>query len=46
MKTKGVDYDIGVSYIQGISSRPTFDRAIVKREIEIIKNDLHCNAIA
>lgn len=45
MKTKGVDYDLGVSYMEGISSRPTFDRSIVKREIEIIKNDLHCNAI-
>jgi hypothetical protein len=45
MKIKGIDYDLGVVYAEGISSRPTFDQAIVKREIEIIKNDLHCNAI-
>ncbi len=45
MKTKGVDYDLGNVYAGGISTRPTFDQAIVKREIEIIKNDLHCNAI-
>src|SRR5690242_18091271 len=45
MKIKGVDYDLGVVYVDGISSRPTIDPAIVKREIEIIKNDLHCNAI-
>lgn len=45
MKTRGVDYDLGNSYAGGISTRPTFDQAIVKREIEIIKNDLHCNAI-
>lgn len=45
MKIKGVDYDLGNSYIEGHSTRPTFDPAIVKRQIEIIKNDLHCNAI-
>ncbi len=45
MKTKGVDYDLGNSYIEGISTRPVFNQAIVRREIEIIKNDLHCNAI-
>jgi hypothetical protein len=45
MNIKGIDYDLGVSYLPGICSRPTFKRAQVRREIEIIKNDLHCNAI-
>ena len=45
MRIRGVDYDLGVQYMPGISTRPTFDRAIVKREIEVIKHDLHCNAI-
>ncbi len=45
MKIKGVDYDFGVSYLQGIDSRPVFVQAEVRREIEIIKNDLNCNAI-
>ncbi len=43
MKTKGIDYDLGNSYIEGISTRPTLNPDIVKREIEIIKNDLHCD---
>jgi hypothetical protein len=25
--------------------RPTFDRTVVHRELKIIKNDLHCNAV-
>ena len=25
--------------------RPTYDAAVVRRELEIIKNDLHCNAV-
>lgn len=45
MKRKGINYDVGTFFTQGRSSRPIFDRGIVRREIEIIKNDLHCNAI-
>ena len=46
MKCKGINYDVGV-YPLGDArpSRAVFDPAIVRREIEIIKSDLQCNAI-
>jgi hypothetical protein len=44
MKRKGVNYDVG-DVIEGIDTRPTFDTKVVHRELEIIKNDLHCNAV-
>jgi hypothetical protein len=44
MKRKGVNYDVG-RVLLGHLQRPTFDTQIVHRELEIIKNDLHCNAI-
>ena len=46
MKRKGVNYDVGIyPFGKARPSRPVFDPAIVRREIEIIKNDLHCNTI-
>ena len=44
MKRKGVCYDVG-RVMFGNNWRPTFDLNVIKREIEIIKNDLHCNSI-
>jgi hypothetical protein len=44
MKRKGVNYDVG-DVIEGIVMRPTFDAKVVHRELEIIKHDLHCNAV-
>ena len=44
MKLKGVCYDVGRE-MMGKNWRPDFDPSIVRREIEIIRNDLHCNAI-
>src|SRR3989440_2276828 len=44
MKRKGVNYDVG-RVMMGENWRPTFDSKIVHRELEIIKNDLHCNAV-
>jgi len=44
MKLKGVNYDVG-RVLQGHLMRPTFDATVVHRELEIIKNDLHCNAV-
>jgi hypothetical protein len=43
---KGINYDVG-TFTRGkeSSSRDVFDPVIVQREMEIIKNDLHCNAI-
>ncbi len=43
MRLKGVCYDSG-SYM-AFNWRPDFDAAIVRRELEIIKKDLHCNAV-
>jgi hypothetical protein len=43
MKLKGVCYDAGS--VMWFNWRPEFDPRTVAREIEIIKKDLHCNAI-
>ncbi len=43
MNRKGVSYDVG--RVMGFNWRPVFDPKIVHRELEIIKNDLHCNAV-
>ena len=43
MNRKGVCYDSG-SYM-AFNWRPDFDPAIVRRELEIIRKDLHCNAV-
>jgi hypothetical protein len=45
MNYKGINYDVGIPTTHGTSSREVFDPQIVRREIEIIRNDLHCNAI-
>lgn len=44
MKRKGISYDVG-RVMMGDNWRPTFDMKVVHRELEIIKNDLHCNAV-
>ncbi len=43
MELKGVCYDSG-SYM-AFNWRPDFDSATVRRELEIIRKDLHCNAV-
>ena len=43
MNRRGVSYDVG--RVMGMNWRPDFDPKIVHRELEIIKNDLHCNAV-
>lgn len=44
MKRRGVNYDVG-RMLEGHLMRSTFDAKVVHRELEIIKNDLHCNAV-
>lgn len=44
MKRKGVNYDVG-EVLEGFPTRPTFDTNVVRRELEIIKSDLRCNAV-
>ncbi len=45
MNYKGINYDVGTSTTHGTISRESFEPLIIRREIEIIKSDLHCNAI-
>ena len=44
MRVKGVCYDAGRE-MMGRNWRPEFDAKVVRRELEIIKKDLHCNAV-
>ena len=44
MNRKGVCYDVG-RVMMGSQWRPKFDPKQVNRELEIIKNDLHCNTV-
>ncbi len=43
MIRRGVSYDVGRVYY--FNWRPVFEPKVVHRELEITKNDLHCNAI-
>lgn len=43
MQRKGINYDVGIE-LKHIT-RPIFDIGVVHHELEIIKNDLHCNAV-
>jgi hypothetical protein len=45
MYLRGINYDVGTALDEKILSRPDFDESLIQREIEIIKNDLHCDAI-
>ena len=44
MRLKGVCYDAG-RLMMGESWRPKFNEALARRELGIIKEDLHCNAV-
>jgi hypothetical protein len=44
MRAKGINYDTGFIN-KGVSSREPFDIEVVKRELQIIRDDLHCNAV-
>jgi len=44
MRGKGISYDTGFVN-KGVSSREPFDIEIIKRELRIIRTDLHCNAV-
>ncbi|GAB3425764.1 hypothetical protein [Flindersiella endophytica] len=43
MRAKGISYDTG--FIHGGISRESFDLDVVRRELAIIRDDLHCNAV-
>jgi hypothetical protein len=42
---KGINYDVGTNYDPGSLSRAAWHDATMRREIRVIKEDLHCNAI-
>ena len=44
MRIKGVTYDTGFINA-GNTTKEIFDPNIIEREMQIIKNDLHCNAV-
>jgi hypothetical protein len=44
MRAKGIAYDTGFVY-KGSVSRERFDPRVVRRELAIIRDDLHCNAV-
>ncbi|HXY47286.1 MAG TPA: abortive infection protein [Thermoplasmata archaeon] len=43
MRVKGVCYDVGI--VMGMNWRPVFEPSVVRRELQIIHTDLHCNAV-
>lgn len=43
MRVKGINYDAGI--VLGGNWRPVFDPEVVRRELQIIRQDLHCNAV-
>jgi hypothetical protein len=45
MRRKGINYDTGFINNAGVSTHEPFDPEIVKREMRIIRDDLHCNAV-
>jgi len=44
MKTKGINFDTGFLN-KGTSTRASFDPEVVRREMQIIRDDLHCTAV-
>ncbi|GAB3444122.1 hypothetical protein [Actinophytocola sediminis] len=44
MRAKGIAYDTGF-VVNGRISRESFDTDVVRRELTIIRDDLHCNAV-
>ena len=44
MRGKGITYDTGFFHA-GVSTREIFDPEIMKREMRIIHDDLHCNVV-
>jgi hypothetical protein len=42
---KGINYDVGTNYEPGTLSREVWNDAMVQREISVIRDELHCNAI-
>lgn len=44
MRGKGITYDTGF-FNAGVSTHEPFHSDVVKREMRIIRDDVHCNAV-
>lgn len=44
MRARGIAYDTGFGS-DGVNSREPFDHRVVRRELAIIRDDLHCDAV-
>ena len=44
MRTKGINFDTGF-FNAGTSTREPFDADVVRREMRVIRDDLHCTAV-
>src|SRR3954453_22742841 len=44
MRGKGITYDTGF-FNEGVSNHEPFEPEVVKREMRVIHDDLHCNAV-
>src|SRR5207302_4898927 len=44
MQAKGITFDTGF-LSAGTSTREPFDTEVVRREMRVIRDDLHCNAV-
>ncbi|WP_371776393.1 hypothetical protein [Streptomyces sp. NBC_01438] len=44
MRARGISYDTGFVR-KGVTSRTSFDPAMVERELRVIRDDLHCDAV-
>jgi hypothetical protein len=45
MRGRGINYETGFINSAGVSNHEPFDPEMVKREMRIIRDDLHCNAV-
>ncbi|MFI6512380.1 hypothetical protein ACIBCT_32650 [Streptosporangium sp. NPDC050855] len=44
MRAKGISYDTGFLH-KGVLGHPSFDPEVAGRELRVIRDDLHCNAV-
>jgi hypothetical protein len=45
IKYRAICYDVGTDFSPVKSTRPAFDLALAGREIDVLRNQLHCNAV-
>ena len=45
LKIKGVNYDVGVGFRSDHNPANNLTAEVMKEELEVIKNELHCNAV-